>query len=64
MIDNPDEYEAIARLFDLVTEGNGNSFELDQLDSRIAKSLEQAYQSEEAPSIAGMDFKRRATSLS
>ena len=64
MIDNPDEYEAITRLFDLVTEGNGNSFELDLLDSRIAKSLELAYQSAEAPPIEGMDFKRRTTSLS
>lgn len=64
MIENPSEYEAIARLFDLVCEGNGSISELEQLDSRIAKSLEQAYQAEEAPPIAGMDFKRRATSLS
>jgi|GEM_PF-3376196 len=60
MIDNPDEYEAIARLFDLVCDGNGNRFELELLDSRIAKSLELAYQFEEAPPIASMDFKRRA----
>lgn len=64
VIDNPDEYEAIARLFDLVTEGNGNSFELNLLDSRIAKSLEDAYQSAEAPPIASMEFKRRAMSQS
>jgi hypothetical protein len=64
MIEDPGEYEAIARLFDLVCEGNGSMSELEQLDSRIAKSLEQAYQLEEAPPIASMDSKRRATSLS
>mgnify|MGYP001604937877 FL=1 len=64
MIENPDEYAAIARLFDLVCEGNGNSSELEQLDSQVAKSLELAYQSAEATPIASGDFKRRATSLS
>ncbi len=64
MIEDPSEYEAIARLFDLVCNGNGSNSELEQLDSRIAKSLEQAYEMEEAPPIASMDFKRRATSLS
>ncbi|MFO1473756.1 MAG: hypothetical protein U1F20_04195 [Lysobacterales bacterium] len=51
---DPNEYEAIARLFDLVCEGNGNQFELDQLDSQIAKGLEQAYHSEQsaAPTAA------------
>jgi hypothetical protein len=63
-IESPGEYEAIARLFDLVCEGNGNVSELEQLDSHIAKSLERAYQSEEPAPIAGMEFKRRATSLS
>ncbi|MFT3898582.1 MAG: hypothetical protein QM719_12990 [Thermomonas sp.] len=47
MIENPDEYEAIARLFDLVCEGEGNRFELDLLDSKIAKAMEQAYPSTE-----------------
>lgn len=64
MIENPDEYEAIARLFDLVCSGNADGSELQLLDSRIAKSLEQAYEQEEAPPIASMDFKRRAMSLS
>jgi hypothetical protein len=64
MIENPDEYAAIARLFDLVCEGNGSSSELEQLDSRIAKSLELAYQAAEATPIARGVFKRRATSLS
>ena len=64
MIENPDEYAAIARLFDLVCEGHVDSSELELLDSQVAKSLEQAYQFEEAPVIAGMEFKRRATSLS
>ena len=63
-IENPSEYEAISRLFDLVCEGNGNSFELELLDSRIAKGLERAYEAAEAPAIASMDFMRRATSLS
>jgi hypothetical protein len=44
MIDNPGEYEAISRLFDLVCEGNGNSSELELLDSQIARGLEQAYE--------------------
>lgn len=47
MIENPGEYEAIARLFDLVCQGNGSASELEQLDSWIAKGLEQAYQSGE-----------------
>jgi hypothetical protein len=64
MIEDPSEYEAIARLFDLVCNGTGSNSELEQLDSQIAKSLEQAYQREEAPPLASMDFKRRATSLS
>lgn len=65
MIDNPSEYEAIARLFDLVCDGNGNRFELELLDSRIAKALEQAYQPGEASaSIPGMDFRMRAMSRS
>jgi len=64
MIENPDEYAAIARLFDLVCEGNGSSPELEQLDSQVAKSLELAYQAAEATPIASADFKRRATSLS
>lgn len=64
MIENPDEYEAIARLFDLVCEGQADSMELERLDTQIAKSLEQAYQFDEAPPIAGMEFKRRAMSLS
>jgi hypothetical protein len=65
MIGNPDEYEAIARLFDLVSDGNGELSELERLDSQIAKGLELAYQSEDAPAaIDGMAFMRRATSLS
>jgi hypothetical protein len=63
-IESPGEYDAIARLFDLVCEGNGSSSELEQLDSQIAKSMELAYQSAEPAPIAGMEFKRRATSLS
>lgn len=47
LIDNPDEYETISRLFDLVSEGAGNRFELELLDMRIAKGLERAYQAEE-----------------
>jgi hypothetical protein len=53
IIDNPGEYEAIARLFDLVCEGNGNMSELELLDSQIAKGLEQAYQCGEAAAPAG-----------
>ena len=64
MIGNPGEYEAISRLFDLVSDGNGDLSELERLDSQIAKGLETTYQSAEAPAIEGMDFKRRATSLS
>ena len=64
IIDNPGEYETIARLFDLVCEGNGSSSELELLDSQVAKSLELAYRSAEATPIASADFKRRATSLS
>ena len=64
MIEDPTEYEAVSRLFDLVCEGNGNRFELELLDARIAKGLEQAYESEEPSPFAGMEFKRRATSLS
>ena len=52
MSENPSEYEAISRLFDLVCEGNGNISEMEQLDSRIAKGLEQAYQAGEPGALA------------
>jgi len=64
MIENPDEYQAITRLFDLVCGGQVDSSELALLDSQVAKCLELAYQSDEAPAIEGMEFKRRAMSLS
>lgn len=40
------EYEAVSRLFDLVCGGNGNQFELEQLDAQILKGLEQTYPSD------------------
>ena len=52
LIDNPREYEAIAKLFDLVYEGKDNRFELELLDMRIAKGLEQAYPPGESEAAA------------
>lgn len=54
MNDDSSEYEAIARLFDLVCEGDGNQFELELLDARIAKGLEQTYPSGEPAAPVGI----------